>query len=116
MSTADDRKIRAAIEVERERIAEQMASLEQSFAGIVDGTELTSTDDEHDPEGTTIAYERAQVSALLHQARADMDSLERALARVDDGTALTCELCGGAIALERLLALPMTRSCVNCAS
>lgn len=116
MSPADDRRIRAAIEAERARIAEQLAALEQSFAGIVDGTELTSNDDEHDPEGTTIAYERAQVSALLRQAHDDLHSLELALARVDDGTALTCESCGGVIALERLLALPMTRSCVNCAS
>ena len=56
------------------------------------------------------------MSALLRQARADHDSLGMALERVDDGTALTCQACGGAIALERLLALPMTRLCVTCAS
>jgi RNA polymerase-binding transcription factor DksA len=113
---ADDQRLRDAIESERVRIASQVANLEQSFAGIVDGTELTSTDDEHDPEGTTIAYERAQVSALLRQGRDDLESLEQALRRVDDGTALTCVSCGGPIALERVLALPMTRLCVTCAS
>jgi RNA polymerase-binding transcription factor DksA len=116
MTAPDDKRLRDAIETERVHIEDQVANLEQSFAGIVDGTELTSTDDEHDPEGTTIAYERAQVSALLRQARDDLHALEHALQRVDDGTALICESCGGPIALERLLALPMTRLCVTCAS
>ena len=44
-------------------------SLEAIVAAIVEGSELTSTDDEHDPEGATIAYERTQAIALLRQAR-----------------------------------------------
>ncbi len=116
VNASDERRLREAIEAERLRIADQVASLEQSFAGIVDGTELTSNDDEHDPEGTTIAYERAQVSALLRQGLDDLHSLEQALERVENGTALTCESCGGPIAVERVLALPMTRLCVTCAS
>ena len=65
---------------------DQIADLERSFAGIVEAAELTSTDDEHDPEGATIAYERAQVSALLRQARDDLVALDGALDRIDDGT------------------------------
>ena len=49
-------------EAEQERTARQIASLEAIVAAIVEGSELTSTDDEHDPEGATIAYERAQVN------------------------------------------------------
>jgi DnaK suppressor protein len=116
MSASGDLELRKAIDDERARLAAQIANLAQTFAGIVDGTELTSTDDEHDPEGTTIAYERAQVSALLQQARDDLESLAHATERVDNGTAQTCEACGGPIALERLLALPVTRLCISCAS
>ena len=116
MNDADVALLRDAIEMERDRVADQIANLQQSFAGIVDGTELTSTDDEHDPEGTTIAYERAQVSALLTQASHDLVALDAALERVDYGTIETCEICGGPIAFERLLALPAVRTCVGCAS
>ena len=108
--------LRGAIEAEHRRVSEQISDLRTSFAGIVDAAELTSTDDEHDPEGATIAYERAQVSALLRQAEEDLEALDLALERVDNGTAQTCESCGGPIAVERLLALPTTRLCIRCAS
>jgi hypothetical protein len=45
---------------EQERTARQIASLEAVVAAIVEASELMSTDDEHDPEGPTIAYERAR--------------------------------------------------------
>ncbi len=90
----DVERLRTAIEIERARTMDQIANLERSFAGIVDAAELTSTDDEHDPEGATIAYERAQVSALLRQARDDLVALDGALERIDDGTIQTCAVCG----------------------
>src|ERR1700741_2969423 len=102
-------QLRAVIESERDRIMEQLAGLRESFDGIVNGTELTSTDDEHDPEGTTIAYERAQVAALLHQAESDLHALDQALQRVDAGTSAVCAVCGGPIAEERLLGLTASR-------
>ena len=96
--------------------SDQIAGLERSFAGIVEAAELTSTDDEHDPEGATIAYERAQVSALLRQARDDLVALDDSLDRIVGGTVRTCAVCGGQIVLDRLLALPSTRSCIRCAT
>jgi DnaK suppressor protein len=114
-AVADAIRLRAAIEVERARTVDQIAGLERSFAGIVEAAELTSTDDEHDPEGATIAYERAQVAALLRQARDDLVALDEALERINGGSAPTCTVCGGPIALARLLALPGTRTCINCA-
>jgi DnaK suppressor protein len=116
MNAADTRRLRDAIEAERGRVAEQIANLQQSFAGIVDASELASTDDEHDPEGTTIAYERAQAAALLRQAQDDLVALDSASDRIDNGTAETCGVCGGTIPLDRLLALPGVTTCVRCAS
>ena len=48
-------------------------SLSRQFEDIVVAAELSNTDDEHDPEGTTIAFERAPVSALLSQALLDLE-------------------------------------------
>jgi DnaK suppressor protein len=115
VNDADAARLRDAIETERSRVSDQISSLQQTFDGIVDGTELTSNDDEHDPEGTTIAYERAQVSALLTQARDDLIALDAALERIDSGIIERCEVCGGPIAFERLLALPGVRTCIQCA-
>ena len=108
--------LRAAIELERTRTARQIANLQLSFEGIVEATELANTDDEHDPEGVTIAYERAQVIALLRQGRLDLLALDDALERVDSGHRPKCAMCGGPIAMERLLALPSVRTCISCAT
>lgn len=116
MTTETAARLRSAITTERRRTADQIVALERSVNAIVEAAELTSTDDEHDPEGTTIAYERAQASALLRQARNDLVALDAALDRIDEGTITTCETCGGPIALERVLALPAVRTCIDCAS
>jgi RNA polymerase-binding transcription factor DksA len=108
-------QLRRTVDDERQRTVAQIAGLQRTYTDIVEAAELTSTDDEHDPDGSTIAYERAQVWALLRQAREDLGALDEALARIDDGTVVTCDGCGGAIALERLLALPNTRRCIRCA-
>jgi RNA polymerase-binding transcription factor DksA len=111
----DEDRLRAAVEREWRRATQQIASLRDSFADIVEAAELTSTDDEHDPEGATIAYERAQVSALLRDAEANLVVLDGALERIGAGTITTCTTCGGPIALERLLALPSVSTCIRCA-
>ena len=73
-----------------------------------------NADDEHDPEGSTIAFERARVSTLLDQGRAYLEEIERAQERLVDGTYGTCERCGAAIPAERLAARPVARTCVEC--
>ncbi|WP_238694222.1 TraR/DksA family transcriptional regulator [Nocardioides daphniae] len=74
----------------------------------------TNADDEHDPEGATIAFERSQVAALATQARRQLEEVDEALARVDAGTYGVCERCGGPIPAARLEARPLARTCVTC--
>lgn len=93
----------------------RVASLEAQLAGIVETASASSGDDEHDPEGQTIAYDRAQVAALLAAARHDLTEIDAARARVDAGTYGVCERCGRPIAAERLEARPAARTCVGCA-
>ncbi len=114
MSTDVD-TLRDAWSVERARIVQQIADLEHRFNDIVDAAELTSTDDEHDPEGATIAYERAQVSALLRHARADLVAIDEADQQLAAGRTPQCSGCGVAIPVDRLLALPGVRTCIRCA-
>ena len=115
LTDLERRTIRAALVAELDRAEQQIASLARQFDDIVAAAEMSNTDDEHDPEGTTIAFERAQVSALQGQAVRDAAALRRTLADVDDDEFGACEHCGGPIGFERLVALPATRRCVECA-
>lgn len=103
------------LRAERRAADAQVASLTRDLAQIVEGAELVATDDEHDPEGHTIAWERQQVVALLDAARTRRDDLDAALARMAEGTYGTCATCGGPIGAERQAALPGTATCVTCA-
>ena len=101
---------------ERDRLLDQVASLQRTFDQVVESSELDMTaDDEHDPDGSTIAFERQQVVALLDSARAQLAAVDDALTRVAEGTYGTCETCGRPIAPERLEAVPGTRTCIDCA-
>ena len=96
-------------------IGELVDSLRLRLAGIVESSAWTTHDDEHDPEGVTTAFERAQVAGLLATASEELTALDAAAARIAAGTYGTCERCGGPIAPERLEALPATTSCIRCA-
>ena len=58
---------------------------------------VTATDDEHDPEGSTIAYERSQLGALIQQAERHLLDIRDALERLGSGRYGVCERCGAAI-------------------
>jgi RNA polymerase-binding transcription factor DksA len=100
---------------ERDAVRAQIDELTKNFDDIVAAVEDTNNDDEHDPEGTTIAFERAQAAALLNQAKADLEAIDASLGRLDDGTYGTCEACGEPIGVERHHAIPSASKCVDCA-
>lgn len=94
---------------------ERLAGLTSAYADIVESSKESNADDEHDPEGTTIAFERSQVAALIAQARDHLAEVDSAEARVSEGTYGVCEGCGEPIAPERLEVRPFARTCVRCA-
>jgi DnaK suppressor protein len=94
----------------------RIVSLERDWTGIVESSAMTSTDDEHDPEGATIAFERAQIETLIEVAREHLDEIDDALERVRTGSYGTCEDCGQPIAAARLEARPYATRCISCAS
>jgi len=105
----------ALLAAERDRTAERLARLRRDFLGVVDASRDSNADDEHDPEGATIAFERQQVVALLEQARRRLADVEAALAHRAAGDYGICENCGRPIAPERLAARPAARTCIDCA-
>lgn len=107
-------EISTLISSDTETTLARIDSLARDFGSVVNASAEDATDDEHDPEGVTIAYERAQVSALLDQARRHLSDLEAARARLAGGAFGRCEKCGLTINAERLRALPTATQCVRC--
>ncbi|QZY29105.1 TraR/DksA family transcriptional regulator [Nocardioides coralli] len=106
---------RDRLEAERARVLRRLGNLTEDFDAVVAASRDTNADDEHDPEGATIAFERSQVSALVQQARHHLAEIDAAVRRVEAGSYGTCEACGGSIGAERLEARPVARTCIRCA-
>jgi len=107
---------RLRLEAEREETLARLANLTDDYGAMVAASRDTNADDEHDPEGATIAFERSQIGALVRQARLHVVEIEAAMKRLDTGTYGTCEGCGGAIGAGRLEARPVARTCITCAA
>jgi RNA polymerase-binding transcription factor DksA len=91
------------------RLARMTKDLESVFAASRD----SNADDEHDPEGQTIAYERSHLSALIRAAQQHLSDIEAATARLEQGGYGTCEVCLQPIPAARLGARPTARTCVQ---
>jgi len=52
---------------------------------------------------------------LLSQLRQDLDEVEAALARLEDGSYGRCEVCGEALTPDALQGSPTLRRCPHCA-
>jgi RNA polymerase-binding protein DksA len=106
----------SALEAERGEALSRLASLTLDHEGVVAASRDSNADDEHDPEGATIAFERSQIGALVDQVQRHLAEIDAALDRVAAGTYGTCESCGEAIGEGRLEARPVARTCIRCAA
>ena len=106
---------RGRLEAEAAAARASIEALTREFDDVVAASRSSNADDEHDPEGATIAFERQQLAALLDQARRRLGDVEAALARREAGGYGTCESCGRPVGPERLAARPAARTCIACA-
>ena len=99
--------VRSDLNAERERLEAQIASLEPGH-----GASSPDFDDNFADSGQ-VAAEQGENKVLASQLRSELDEVERALAKMDDGTYGACETCGRAIAPDRLEAMPAARFCID---
>ena len=78
------------------------APLLDDMEAVSQARESANVDDEHDPEGSTIAYERSQLDAIRRSALERAADAEAALGRLASGTFGRCEHCGGGSIWRRL--------------
>jgi len=119
---AATKRTRTAAETEKIRVAlvERRDELQSEYdESLTEITELQrdrladSAGDDQADAGTK-TFEREHEMSLANNARDMLDQIERALAKIEDGTYGVCESCGNAIGKGRLQAFPRATLCVSC--
>jgi RNA polymerase-binding transcription factor DksA len=111
--TKDLRRVRQRLMDELTESTALVARLSTSMQEVSDAREGSNVDDEHDPEGSTIAFERSQLGAVLGRTRDRIVHVRSALTRLDAGTYGLCAVGGEPIPDARLDAMPWAQTCVT---
>jgi DnaK suppressor protein len=98
------RTLRASLEEERGQLQAQLAELDED-------SDLSY--DENFADSAQVAGQQGANRALSGQLGENLAEVERALAKMDEGTYGQCEVCGKDIAEPRLEAMPATRFCID---
>ena len=114
--TLDPTEVAALLAERRREALARLAGTGAEREAVVAASRESVADDEHDPEGSTIAYERRLLDALTHDQRDRVREIDEALRRLEDGTYGSCTRCHRPIPVERLRAVPTARTCVACAA
>jgi DnaK suppressor protein len=112
----EDFEVEERLLAERAAVAQHLESISADLAAVAAAASGSNLDDEHDPEGSTIAFEREQLAALRTRVHIRLIDLDEALDRLRHGQYGRCVSCGRAVGDARLETLPATRLCVRCAS
>ncbi len=106
----DHERVRRELEARRDRTREQLASLaERPELGSAQGFGKRIGD------GTVEAISRLTEIGVGESLEAAVLRLDRALAKLDEGTYGRCDACGEPIAHARLQARPDSALCIDCA-
>lgn len=101
------------------RLLDEALSLEQRardrLADVRALQQGQSADDEHDPDGVPVSFEWSKAQAVLKQAVAQREQLQRALDGAAAGSYGICASCGREIDARRLAARPDATLCIECA-
>ena len=100
---------------DREQTRLLIERLNEEMSAFLNARRDSPTDDEHDPEGPTLAFERSQAQAMLAQSAQHLAEIDEALGRLETGGYGLCTSCGRAIALGRLQVRPQASHCITCA-
>jgi RNA polymerase-binding transcription factor DksA len=68
--------------------------------------------DDNFADSGQVAAEQGENRLLAGELQLELDDVERALSKLDDGTYGACEVCGEPIAEARLDAKPAARFCI----
>ena len=116
MTSIDTSEFRVLLAEERRRIADAIAYLhEENPRTITDelGELAGRAGDNHLGDMATVTFDRELDEGLEEGAQQTLAQIDRALARLDDGTYGICERCDKPIGEERLRARPWAMLCID---
>ncbi|WP_202817717.1 TraR/DksA family transcriptional regulator [Kribbella sp. ALI-6-A] len=111
-TAAELTELRSELEADVVHLKQEIRDAEQEIVGLLRDGGDGAGNDQADVGSTTL--ERDHEMSLANNARDMLDQIERALAKIDDGTYGVCESCGKAIGKGRLQAFPRATLCVSC--
>ena len=111
-TAAELAELRGELEADVLHLKKEIHDAEQEIVGLLRDGGDGAGNDQADVGSTTL--ERDHEMSLANNARDMLDQIERALAKIDDGTYGVCESCGNAIGKGRLQAFPRATLCVSC--
>lgn len=112
--TIDTDHFRRELEQARERLQNTIEHHDIGTASLEEETgELLSAADNHLADAATDTFARELDEGLEEDAREQLRQVESALARIEDGSYGTCEVCGKTIPVERLEAMPSATLCID---
>ncbi|HEY8201872.1 MAG TPA: TraR/DksA C4-type zinc finger protein [Actinomycetota bacterium] len=112
----DGERTRKRLEHERNRLKRLLKAFTGEQAETVSETESyseLSSYDQHPADMGSETFERTKDLSIIAQIDAELEDVERAFRRLDNGTYGICEACGKAIEQARLEAIPTARFCVS---
>lgn len=113
MNTINTDEAAATLKAARERLVRQLEELGASETGDL-RSDVEFGDGFADAAAATA--ERTEVLGLVDTLKSQLDSVDKALGRIDKGLYGICASCGTEIAPARLEARPESILCVDCKS
>ncbi|WP_162599903.1 TraR/DksA family transcriptional regulator [Nocardioides solisilvae] len=105
-------EVLADLHLHRDRLVEIMEAQEQELNGLMKDAGDGAGHDQADLGATS--FERDHELTLMNSEREMLAQIDRALARIDDGTYGVCESCGEPIGKMRVMAFPRATLCLSC--
>ncbi|WP_253202163.1 TraR/DksA C4-type zinc finger protein [Subtercola sp. PAMC28395] len=115
MNGAERAQLERQLRHQRDTVTAELERSAQSLATVREARSGGDADDEHDPEGATLSQEWSRIAGLDSELVSRSEAIDRALARMSDGTYGTCVRCGQQIGFARLEAVPAAELCIACA-
>lgn len=111
MTTFDIVGAEKALRDQREHLVHQLAEL-----GAAESGDLNADIDFGGSfaDAAAVTAERTEVLGVVDSLKAQLENIDRALAKVESGTYGICEDCGEQISAARLEARPESIRCIDC--
>ncbi|MEP7090759.1 MAG: TraR/DksA C4-type zinc finger protein, partial [Nocardioidaceae bacterium] len=111
-TAAELTEVRTELDTDRSRLRSELNLAEHELHDLMRDAGDGAGNDQADVGSTT--FERDHEMTLANNAREMLAQIERAIARIENGSYGVCESCGEPIGKMRVMAFPRATLCLSC--